>query len=241
MSPLDNYKFHFTDQSFQHPSTANDSGLVSVSFILTLEDLICAYRFGIFPVNDPADPIAWWSPNPRWVLDPMKVKVSKSMRKVIRDQPWKMTVDTCFADVMRLCAQSRNRKSGLDTWITEEIIVEYTKLFEMGRAHSFEVWNGTELVGGFYGVLTGKIFSGESMFAHESNASKYAFIIGCQFFEHLGIELVDCQMHSEHLESLGAYPVDRDFYLDLIKRKGFENKGLNGSWTEIFDDFLGQG
>ncbi|MFZ1845929.1 MAG: leucyl/phenylalanyl-tRNA--protein transferase, partial [Saprospiraceae bacterium] len=87
---------------------------------------------------------------------------------------------------------SKKRKSGLDTWITEEIIVEYTKLFEMGRAHSFEVWNGTELVGGFYGVLTGTIFSGESMFAHESNASKYAFIIGCQFFEHLGIELVDC-------------------------------------------------
>ncbi|MFZ1583616.1 MAG: leucyl/phenylalanyl-tRNA--protein transferase, partial [Saprospiraceae bacterium] len=155
-------------------------------------DLICAYRFGIFPVNDPEDPIAWWSPNPRWVLDPKKVKVSKSMRKVIRDQPWKMSVDTCFADVMRMCAQSKKRKSGLDTWITEEIIVEYTKLFEMGRAHSFEVWNGTELVGGFYGVLTGTIFSGESMFAHESNASKYAFIIGCQFFEHLGIELVDC-------------------------------------------------
>ncbi len=228
----------FSNQTFKHPSTTNDEGLIGISFELTVEDILTAYRFGIFPVNDPADPIAWWSPNPRWVLNPGHVKIAKSMKKLIKQRPWHITVDTCFAQVMRMCALGKTRKSNSDSWITEEIIVEYSKLFDMGLAHSFEVWKEEELIGGFYGVVTGTIFAGESKFSNVSNSSKYAFILGCKFFEYLGIELIDCQMHSSHLESLGAYPLHRNEYLEIIKLKGFTKQELTGSWTKKFESFF---
>lgn len=159
------------------------------------------------------------------------------MKKLLREKPWTITVDTAFDEVMRMCAIGKKRKSDAASWITEEIIVEYTKLFDMGLAHSFEVWDDGALIGGFYGVVTGSIFAGESMFSNVSNSSKYAFIHGCKFMDQLGIELVDCQMHSSHLESLGAYPVHRDYFLELIKVKGFSKEALTGSWITQYKNF----
>lgn len=217
----------------------DDHGLVGISMFLTYEDLLAAYRFGIFPVNDPADPVLWWSPNPRWVLDPLQVNISKSMRRILRDRPWRITCDTDFEQVMRRCAEGKARKDRQSSWITPEVIEAYMRFYEEGRGHSFEVWDREDrLIGGFYGVVTGSIFAGESMFADVSNTSKYAFITACGFFAQIGILLIDCQMHSRHLESLGAYPVSREKYLELIKLHGFTMERLTGRWTDDFEAYF---
>jgi len=236
----DNFsRLFFENQTFMHPELSDETGLVGVSFELHYEDLLAAYRFGIFPVNDPGDPIGWWSPDPRWILDPLEVKISKSMKKFIRDSTWKITCDQDFEKVMRLCGEGRKRKDQHPSWITEEVIAEYYRFYDSGRGHSFEVRDeSNDIIGGFYGIVTGNIFAGESMFANKPNASKYAFIIACGFLSSIGIKTIDCQMHSYHLESLGAYPVERLVYLELIKRNGFEISELIGNWSERFDTYL---
>jgi len=222
-----------------HPALTDEVGLTGVSFDLAYEDLKAAYRFGIFPVSDPGDPIGWWSPDPRWILDPCNVNISKSMKKIIRESLWTVTCDLDFEKVMRLCGEGRSRKDQHPSWITEEVIVEYYRFYQDGRGHSFEVREADgEIIGGFYGIVTGNIFAGESMFANAPNASKYAFITACGFMASIGIKTIDCQMHSSHLESLGAFPVPRMEYLQMIKKNGFEIPQLLGTWTEKFERYL---
>lgn len=231
--------FFVSDSTFRHPSVVAPDGLLGLSDELRYEDLKTAYRFGIFPVNNPSEPILWWSPDPRWILLSGQVFVSKSMRKILRDRPWRATCDTDFELTMHRCAEGKGRKDRHPSWITGEYIDVYKMFFLDGRAHSFEVWDHSGvMIGGLYGVLTGSVFVGESMFSDVSNTSKYAFILACNFMHELGIEVIDCQMHSEHLESLGAIPVRRDWFLNYLKWNGFEVSGLMGSWEERFRVFM---
>ncbi len=239
MPSQENSIYLVEDQIFFHPLKANIDGLLGVSDFLTYEDLVTAYRFGIFPLNNPTDPILWWSPDPRWVLNPHSINISKSMRKIMRDLPWQVTCDTAFEAVMKRCAESSIRKVEEPSWITSDYIDIYTEFYNNGRGHSFEVWNSQGgLIGGLYGVITGKIFSGESMFSEVSNTSKYAFILACEFLEKQGIVLIDCQMHSDHLESLGAYPVSRMDYFNFIRTHGFDVPELLKNQCESFRHFM---
>lgn len=239
MPSQDNFIYLVEDQVFFHPLKANIDGLLGVSEYLIYDDLVTAYRFGIFPLNNPTDPILWWSPDPRWVLNPTNINISKSMRKIMKELPWRVTCDTAFQTVMKRCAESKFRKDKEPSWITTEYIDIYTEFYTNGRGHSFEVWNSTgELIGGLYGVITGKIFSGESMFSEVSNTSKYAFILACEFLAKKGIVLIDCQMHSNHLESLGAYPVSREDYFKFIRTNGFDVPELLINQSDSFNLFM---
>jgi len=235
----DHDSFVVRDMTFVHPTQADEQGLVGLSYYLDSMDVLTAYRFGIFPVNNPADPILWWSPDPRWVLDPHKVYISKSMRKIVRERPWRVTCDTDFQGVISKCSRGEKRKTQEPSGITPEYIHVYKEIFAQNRAHSFEVWdeNGT-LIGGLYGVITGRIFSGESMFANISNTSKYAFILACEFLVRQGIVLIDCQMHSDHLESLGAYPMRREGYLNCVRQNGFDIPSLIVNMKDPFSEFM---
>ena len=169
---------------------------------------------GVFPWFDANDPILWWSPNPRFVLYPEKLKVSKSMRQVMRNKNFKVTVNKNFRAVITECALvKRNGQAG--TWVTDTMIEAYVKLHELGYAKSVEVWNDTILVGGLYGVDLGNgVFCGESMFAKASNASKVGFI---SFIQNSNYKLIDCQVYTNHLESLGAEEISRDAFLQFLK------------------------
>ncbi|HFC00520.1 MAG TPA: leucyl/phenylalanyl-tRNA--protein transferase, partial [Phaeodactylibacter sp.] len=168
--------FRLTDELlFPPPELANEDGILAIGGDLSPQRLVLAYSMGLFPWFNPGEPILWWSPDPRFVLFPKKLKVSKSMRPYFNQKKFRVTYNTCFETIMRNCQQQyRKRQAG--TWITDEMIVSYTKLNESGIAHSVEVWQGDELVGGLYGIALGKIFFGESMFAKVSNASKFGFI-----------------------------------------------------------------
>jgi len=232
--------FFISDSTFLHPSVVAPDGLLGLSDELQYQDLKAAYRFGIFPVNNPEEPILWWSPNPRWILIPGQVVVSKSMRKILREKPWQVTCDSNFKLTMQKCSEGRAHKDKRPSWITGEYIDVYQMFFRDGRAHSFEVWDDSgNMIGGLYGVVTGKVFAGESMFSDVTNTSKYAFILACRFMQELGIEVIDCQMHSEHLERLGAQPVQRERYLAYLRVNGFDVASLMGSWGEKFRLFMG--
>lgn len=195
---------------------ANEDGLLAVGGDLSPERLLLAYKSGIFPwFNDDAL-ILWWSPDPRMVLFPDKVKISKSMRKVIRDGKFRLTQNTSFAQVMEQCAKvARKDQSG--TWITPEMKTAYEKLHQKGLAKSYEVWDGDNLVGGLYGVDLGHVFCGESMFSLKPNASKYAFIKMAEELVQKGYGLIDCQVHTDHLESLGAELISRTDFMEILQ------------------------
>lgn len=183
---------------------------------MSAQRLILAYSLGIFPWFNEGDEIFWWSPDPRFVLFPEELKISKSMRKILRDDKFVFTENKCFEEVMRNCANiSRRGQDG--TWISEEMIKAYTELNQQGKAKSIEVWENGELVGGFYGVEMGHVFSGESMFSKVSNASKAGFI---QFVEKNAdrYKLIDCQVYTEHLESLGAREIPKIEFLDILRK-----------------------
>ena len=223
---------------FLHPAEAGQEWLVGVTDYIDRQWLLLAYRFGIFPMYNQNEPVQWWYPDVRWVLPAGQVKISKSMRKLLRERNWKVTMDTAFEEVIRSCGDDNVRKySG--TWIDEHIIEAYLDFHLLGRAHSVEVWDQNNLIGGLYGVQTGKVFTGESMFSRVSNASKYGFIFCCLFIESLDIPLIDCQMYSSHLESLGAISVDGQEYLNYLKSVGFQNPSDNRTWTEDFERFMG--
>lgn len=203
------------NQPFPPVNLADKEGCLAYSFNLSIPRLIEAYQKGIFPWYNEDEPVMWWSPDPRMVLFPKEIKVSKSMRKVLRDQVFHITYNQAFASVIQEC--SRVPRAGQDgTWITQEIIQYYQELHHLGLAHSVEVWNQkNELVGGLYGVWIHHIFCGESMFAKESNASKAGFITFVQENQSK-LKLIDCQIYTQHLASLGARLIPRDEYLKYL-------------------------
>ncbi len=207
-------KFLTEDLWFPDVSKASEDGILAIGGDLSVARLLLAYRSGIFPWFDSDEPIFWWSPDPRFVLFPEKLKVSKSMRQVLRNKGYTVTINKAFVDVIKACAEAK-RGGQEGTWITESMIIAFTELHNLGYAKSVEVWNGEELVGGLYGVDLGNgIFTGESMFAKESNASKIAFI---SFIQNADYKLIDCQVYTNHLASLGAEEMPRDKFIQLLK------------------------
>jgi leucyl/phenylalanyl-tRNA---protein transferase len=191
--------------------------------------LLLAYSWGIFPWFSEEDPILWWHPDPRFVLFPAQLKVSKSMRPYFNQAKFRVTYDQAFAQVIAACS-AFPRRGQRGTWITEEINSAYCELHEQGYAHSVEVWEGTELVGGLYGIALGKVFFGESMFARAANASKFGFITLVRKLTEQGYELIDCQQETAHLASLGARPISRKAFLSILA----DNRArplLPGSWS----------
>lgn len=215
---MQNTPLHFLSKRLEFPpvNTASEDGLLAVGGDLSPERLLLAYKNGIFPWFNDDSLILWWTPDPRMVLLPEKVKVSKSMRKVIRDGAFTLTQNTCFVQVMDYCAQIE-RKGQEGTWITPEMKTAYLNLYKNGHAKSFEVWEDSELVGGLYGVDLGHVFCGESMFSLRPNASKFAFIKMAQELEKKDYELIDCQVYTNHLESLGAETMPRKEFVKVLQ------------------------
>lgn len=189
-------------------------GLLAIGGDLTPDRLLLAYRSGIFPWYE-GEYILWWSPDPRCVLFPTELKVSHSMKQLLKREAFEFTINKAFGEVIRSCKQI-NRKSQASTWITDEVENAYMTMHSLGYAHSVEVWQQGELAGGLYGLRIGKVFFGESMFSHVTNASKYAFIKYVQHLQSDGVELVDCQVHTTHLESMGARLIPRENFLTLL-------------------------
>ena len=208
---------HVLDDDLWFPAVedARDDGLLAIGGDLGAERLLLAYSNGIFPWFNEDEPPLWWSPDPRFVLFPEELKVSKSMQRLIKQGRFEFRIDTAFEAVITNC--SKAPREGQDgTWISHEVIAAYTALHRLGYAHSAEAWRDGELVGGLYGVLLGKVFFGESMFSMESNASKFAFINWVEVLKGYGVVLIDCQVFTEHLESLGALMVSRAGFIDII-------------------------
>jgi leucyl/phenylalanyl-tRNA---protein transferase len=216
---------------FPHSDTFDSPDVVAVGGDLSPERLILAYSLGIFPwYNEADEPIMWWCPDPRLVLYPEELKVSKSMRPFFNQEKFKVTYNTDFQQVMRTCMLNGRKNQDGGSWINEDMIVAYTILHKAGFAHSVEVWEGDELVGGLYGVAYGRIFYGESMFSKVSNASKFGFISFVQKIKAMGITLIDCQQETAHLTSLGARVISRDLFLEAIKNNENEPQILRGSF-----------
>jgi leucyl/phenylalanyl-tRNA---protein transferase len=204
---------------FPHSDTFDTPDVVAVGGDLSPERLLLAYSLGIFPwYNEGDEPILWWCPDPRLVLYPDELKVSKSMRPFFNQAKFKVTYNVDFQQVMRSCMLNDRKNQDGSSWINEDMIAAYTVLHKAGFAHSIEVWEGEELVGGLYGVAYGRIFYGESMFSKVSNASKFGFISFVQKIKEMGIELIDCQQETAHLTSLGARVISRGLFLEAIKK-----------------------
>ncbi|MFZ5987646.1 MAG: leucyl/phenylalanyl-tRNA--protein transferase [Bacillota bacterium] len=216
------------DLLFPHPSLSNEDGMLAIGGDLSTERLLLAYSNGIFPWFSEDEPIIWWSPDPRFILFPKNVYVSKSMQKCLRKNLYRVTFDTSFRDVITMCSRLRSS----NTWITNEMIESYCNLHKLGFAHSVETWFEDTLVGGLYGVSLGKCFFGESMFSIMDNASKTAFITLSQKLVEKEFVLIDCQVYTKHLESLGAINVPRDTFLCYLE-KGLRYKTLRGSWESF--------
>lgn len=203
-----------TSPRFPDPNRSDARGLVAAGGELSPEWLLRAYEHGIFPWYDEGLPILWWSPDPRTLMDPSTLHVSRSMRRFIRSTTLSLTHNRAFTRVM--LEASREREGG--TWILPEMVDAYTRLHELGHAHSIEVWQGAELVGGLYGVQRGALFAAESMFHRVTNASKLALIATVQTLFAAGIELFDVQFTTSHLSSLGAHEISRRDYLGRVAR-----------------------
>lgn len=203
---------------FPHPNQADANGLLAIGGDLSSNRLMHAYTNGIFPWFNEDEPILWWSPNPRMVLFLEELKVSKSMKAVLKKKLFKVTYNTAFNQVIKRCAQIK-RQGQSDTWITQAMIKAYNELHKKGLANSVEVWQNDKLVGGLYGInlKEKKIFCGESMFSEVSNASKVAFIHLVRNLAEQKYTLIDCQMHTTHLESLGAREIPRSEFLNYLK------------------------
>lgn len=192
------------------------NGLLAAGGDLAPARLINAYRSGIFPWYNEGQPILWWSPDPRAVLFPSALKISRSLRKTLKKGEFKVTLDTAFRQVMQACAAPRTEGGG--TWITDEMLDAYCRLYELGIAHSVEAWHGGELAGGLYGVAIGRVFFGESMFSRVTDASKVAFVQLVRQLERWGYAVIDCQVGSGHLQSLGAEDISRADFNRLLQQ-----------------------
>jgi len=219
------------DTSFPPVSGALDEpdGLLAVGGDLSPERLISAYQQAIFPWFSEGDPILWWSPSERAIINPAQVHISKSMAKFIRQTSLTITVNSAFSEVVNACALPR--KTQAETWISPAIKAAYQELHQLGVAHSIEIWNDQDLVGGLYGVNIGGVFCGESMFHQQTNASKLAFIALCRHFaKHQG-QLVDCQMVTTHLQSLGVTGNSRENFVKQLKQHAKKNIN-NSCWNK---------
>lgn len=207
-------KYLTPNSPFPNVSEASPEGLLAVGGNLSVTRLIDAYKKGIFPWFSEDEPVLWWSPDPRFVLFPEKLKVSKSMKQVLRNNDYKVTINKAFETVIAACSEAK--RNGQDsTWITLKMQTAYIELHKLGLAKSVEVWREGILVAGLYGVdLNNGVFCGESMFKKESNASKVGFIT---FVQNSNYKLIDCQVHTNHLESLGAEEISRDLFLEYLK------------------------
>ena len=216
------------DPVFPPAEMATKEGIIAVGGDLSVKRLINAYSQGIFPWYSEGDPIIWWSPDPRLVLFPEELHVSKSIKKILRKDLFRITYDTDFKEIIKKCQRLRENQD--ETWITDDMRDAYIKLHEAGYAHSVEVWKGDELAGGLYGVSLGKCFFGESMFFDVSNASKFGLIKFVQKLQELEFLVIDCQVKTKHLESLGAREIPRAEFLSILK-KGLEYKTISGKWA----------
>jgi len=206
---------HHLTKNIQFPNVneTNKDGLLAIGGDLSSERLLLAYKSGIFPWFENYEPILWWSPDPRFVLFPEKLKVSKSMKQVLRNSSYVVTINKAFKDVILQCSKTK-REGQKGTWISKIMINAYTKLHELGYAKSVEVWENENLVAGFYGIDLGNIFCGESMFTKMSNASKIGLIT---FIQNSNYKLIDCQVYTQHLESLGAEDIPRTKFLEYFE------------------------
>ncbi|HET9579932.1 MAG TPA: leucyl/phenylalanyl-tRNA--protein transferase [Usitatibacter sp.] len=209
------------------------NGLLCAGGDLSPRRLVEAYRHGIFPWFSEGDPILWWSPDPRMVLFPGELKVSRSLRKVVQRGIYETRVDTAFSDVMQACAEPRAGQHG--TWIMPEMIAAYTKLHHMGFAHSVESWRDGELVGGLYGVALGQVFFGESMFARAPDASKVALVRLVERLEAQGCRVIDCQQATAHLASLGAREIPRKDFSKLLQ-ESIQYPPSGSRWSQDYRD-----
>jgi leucyl/phenylalanyl-tRNA---protein transferase len=214
--------------AFPPPNLAED-GLLAVGGDLRPERLVLAYTRGIFPWYEDGLPILWHSPDPRMVLEPERLRVPRSLRKTVRKRLYRITYDRAFRDVMEACATAP--RAGQDgTWITREMVAAYTRLHDLGLAHSVEAWRGRDLVGGLYGVSLGAVFFGESMFARAPDASKVAFVTVVQELRARGITLIDCQVYTPHLARFGAEEWPRERYLAVLGA-ALRKPTLRGKWA----------
>jgi leucyl/phenylalanyl-tRNA--protein transferase len=199
---------------FPNPELAEEDGLLAIGGDLSTNRLLLAYQNGIFPWYSEDEPILWFSPHQRFVLYPQELKISKSMKRVLQSGVFTITIDICFNDVVAACSSiKRDDQDG--TWITDDMKAAYAKLHTEGHAHSVEVWQDDKLVGGLYGVHAGDVFCGESMFSRVSNASKTALIWLCTTGKY---NLIDCQVYTEHLESMGARMISREEYIGVLHK-----------------------
>ena len=214
---------------FPPPHLARKDGLLAVGGDLSQDRLLLAYKMGIFPWYSEPEPILWWSPDPRLVLYPCEIKVSKSLKKILKNKIFSVTIDQAFNQVITSCARIRLQKNE-GTWIDEDMIKAYCGLHESGFAHSVEAWYEGELAGGLYGVSLGRCFFGESMFTRISNASNVAFVFLAEYLKSLSFDIIDCQVSTEHLINFGAREIPRkDFLKQLEKALRFPTK--RGRWA----------
>ena len=213
--------------SFPSPRLADSNGLLAVGGDLSMERLVLAYQMGIFPWYSEETPILWWSPDPRLVLFPGDLHISRSLKRVVDKGVFGITFDTAFDRVISECAACRAKGDG--TWIVPEMIAAYMKLHEAGVAHSVEAWCGNDLVGGLYGVSLGKCFFGESMFSRVSNASKVALASLVSFVKKRDFDFVDCQVTNSHLLRMGAKEISRDAFLEMLE-KSISGATCHGNW-----------
>ena len=216
-------------KAFPNPELTNQDGILAVGGDYTPEWILLAYQHGIFPWSNPNDPILWWCPDPRFVLFPDELKVSKSMRPYFNQKKFEVTFDTQFEQVMRNCMQL-DRRGQHGTWISESMIEGYLEVHKLGFAHSVEVWQNEDLVGGLYGIALGNVFFGESMFSKVSNASKFGFITLVRFLQKNNFQLIDCQQETNHLASLGARNISRKEFLKTLKNNDLTTTP-RGKWT----------
>ena len=201
---------------FPPPELADDDGLLAVGGDLSVDRLVLAYSMGIFPWYSGKSPILWWSPAPRLVLFPKELEISRSLRQTIKKGIYRVTTNAAFEDIIRNCA-TITRKGEEGTWITDDMIQAYIRLHKAGYAHSAEAWDGDELAGGLYGIIMGKVFFGESMFAKKSDASKVAFATYATTLAEKGFELIDCQITTAHMERFGAREISRTEFMKHLE------------------------
>lgn len=218
--------YYYLDKeiSFPHPDAVKPSGIIAIGGDLSVERLLLAYHYGIFPWYNENEPIIWWCPRPRFVIFPDKVKVAKSMNSYFNQQKYRVTYNQYFEDIIRYC-QHTPRQGQEGTWINEDIVHAYTKLYKLGYATSVEVWEGDQLVGGLYGVKLGKVFFGESMFSLKSNASKFGFITLARRLATEGFYVIDCQQPNPYLESLGGEFITGPIFQNILSKNRAEILG----------------
>ena len=213
---------------FPPPNLASENGLLAVGGDLSLNRLLLAYRHGIFPWFGENEPILWWSPNPRLVLFPDELYVARSLKKILKKNGFRVTMDQAFHEVISACATVRTEKNDA-TWIVGDMIEAYARLHAAGYAHSVEVWRHGDLAGGLYGVSLGRCFFGESMFANISNASKVALVKLVEHLKTLSFHLIDCQVATAHLMRMGAREISRDRFLAMLE-KALQFPTIQGKW-----------